>query len=62
MVLEKGRYLGCFAILHYGDIEVTEKCVNSLLTLNQIQDCLIMILDNDLRGNAQEKFLNMYKS
>ena len=62
MVLEKSRYLGCFAILHYGDIEVTEQCVNSLLTLNQIQDCLIMILDNDLRGNAQDKFLNMYKS
>lgn len=62
MTLQKNGYLGCFGILHYGDVEVTKQCVNSLLKLNQIQDCLIMILDNDLRMNAKEEFLSMYKS
>ena len=62
MTLQKKGYLGCFGILHYGDVEVTKQCVNSLLKLNQIQDCLIMILDNDLRMNAKEDFFSMYKS
>ena len=61
MTLQKDGYLGCFGILHYGDVEVTKQCVNSLLKLNQIQDCLIMILDNDLRMNAKEEFSSMYR-
>lgn len=62
MALEKDSFLGCFGILHYGDIGITKKCVNSLLQLNRIQDCLIVILDNDLRMNAKKEFLDIYKS
>lgn len=62
MLSERDSFLGCFGILHYGDIEVTEKCINSLLKLNKIQDCLIMILDNDLRRNAKEYFSKTYQS
>ena len=62
MVSEKDSFLGCFGVLHYGDIEVTKKCIDSLLKLNKIQDCLIMILDNDLRTNAKEDFYRMYQS
>lgn len=60
-LLEKDAFLGCFAVLHYGDIKITEKCINSLLKLNQIQDCLIVILDNDIRGNAREDLLKKYQ-
>lgn len=62
MVSERDSFLGCFGILHYGDIEVTKQCINSLLKINRIQDCLIMVLDNDSRDNAKEKFLDIYKS
>lgn len=62
MVIEKDSYLGCFGILHYGDIEVTKKCINSLLKLNNIHNCLIMILDNDLRTNAKEEFFRLFQS
>ena len=62
MVLGKDSILGCFGILHYGDIEVTKKCINSLLKLNHIQECLILILDNDLRRNAKEELFRMFKS
>lgn len=62
MVLERDNFLGCFGILHYGDIEVTKKCIHSLLKLNKIQDCLIIILDNDLRTNAKEEFSEMFEA
>ena len=60
VLLEKDGFLGCFAVLHYGDIKITANCINSLLKLNQIQDCLIVILDNDIRGNAKEDLLKKY--
>ena len=62
MTLERHDYFGCFGILHFGDIEVTKRCVDNLFQLNQIEDCLILILDNDLRKNAKEDFLRLYKS
>lgn len=62
MMLEKKSILGCFGILHYGDIEVTKKCINSLLNINQIKDCLIVILDNDLRRNAKEELSGIFKT
>ena len=62
MISERDSFLGCFGILHYGDIEVTKQCINSLLKINRIQDCLIMVLDNDSRDNAKEKLLDIYKS
>lgn len=62
MVVKRNEYLGCFGVLHYGDVDVTVQCVNSLLKLSQIQDCLILILDNDLRKNAKDFFLQKYQS
>ena len=60
MALERDSFLGCFGILHYGDIEVTRKCIHSLSKLDKIQDCLIMILDNDLRTDVKEDFSEMF--
>lgn len=62
LVLERDSFLGCFGVLHYGDIEVTKKCINSLLRLNKIQDCLIIILDNDLRTNAKKDLSRIFQS
>ena len=62
MAIGKKSYLGCFGILHYGDINVTKKCIDSLLKLNKIHGCLIMILDNDLRTNVKEDFERLYQS
>ena len=62
MLTKRESILGCFGILHYGNVGVTEKCIDSLLKLNKIQDCMIIVLDNDLRANAKEELSRKYQS
>ena len=54
--------LGCFTVLHYGNSDVTKRCVDSLLKLNRINECKILILDNDLRFDYKEEFDKLYSS
>ena len=46
----------CFAVLHYGNHDVTEKCVQSILKLRTKHQVRVLIIDNDSRKQEQERF------
>ncbi len=43
-----------FVILHYGDIKVTEECIDTILRLDFIEQCIIVVVDND-SGKSESK-------
>lgn len=45
---------GVFTVLHYGDIKPTFRCLVSLLKLNEIDECMIIVLNNDPNINAKD--------
>ena len=49
-----------FIILHYKLFNETVKCVNSLLRLEQIEDCLIIVYDNGSNNDSFEKLKKQY--
>lgn len=44
----------CFIILHYGDIEVTKKCVDSIGNLDN-KDNVVVLIDNDTKKSDEER-------
>ena len=51
-----------FAILHYLDFEVTKKCIDSLLKLDEIDNCKVVVLDNGSNNGSYEQLHNHYLS
>ena len=45
----------CFVILHYGDIHVTEECVDSIMQLTAGDKVQIVIVDNDFNKADSER-------
>lgn len=45
----------CFVILHYGDIDVTKKCIDSLMLLDSHKDYKIVLIDNDTHKSDEER-------
>lgn len=54
--------IGCFGILHYGAIEITIQCIESLLKIRRIEECLIIVFDNDLRNNIKNELVEYFDS
>ena len=44
-----------FVILHYGDIAVTRKCVNSILNMNQKEKLFIVVVDNEYLKDGDKR-------
>lgn len=44
-----------FVILHYGNIEVTKSCVDSILQLDTKDDVHIVVVDNDTHKTVKER-------
>lgn len=53
----------CFAVLHYGNHDVTEKCVQSILDLRTKHQIQVLIIDNDSKKKDEDRFeyLDIYK-
>lgn len=53
----------CFAILHYGDIEPTKICIESILNMNEKNDIEIVLIDNDTNKDDKQRAVlkNTYK-
>lgn len=45
----------CFVILHYGDLEVTKKCIDSLMPLDNHESFKIVLVDNDTHKSDEER-------
>ena len=45
----------CFVILHYKDYDVTDTCVQSILKMEQQERIRVVIVDNDIRKNEEER-------
>lgn len=45
----------CFVILHYKDNETTERCIQSILTMEQQERILIVVIDNDINEDSQKR-------
>lgn len=52
----------CFCLLHYLAINSTEECVDSLLKLDGIQDCKIVIYDNGTPNDEYHQLEKRYDS
>ena len=50
----------CFIILHYMDMKLTERTVESILGLDQIQDCKIIIVDNASLNRSGQMLVEKY--
>lgn len=46
----------CFIVLHYGEHNVTEDCVDSILKLKTNHDIQVLIVDNDSHKLRSERF------
>lgn len=44
-----------FVILHYGNVQVTKECVNSILQLHTEDDIHIVVVDNDTNKSDEER-------
>ena len=44
-----------FVILHYGDMTVTDKCVQSILRMEGWEQTLIVIVDNEVQRSVEER-------
>lgn len=51
----------CFVILHYMSEQVTEMCVSSLLKLDDIEECGILVYDNGSNNGSFEKLKNEFQ-
>lgn len=47
-----------FVILHYKDMSVTDKCVESILSMNSQEGIRIVIVDNDLQEQEEQRRKN----
>lgn len=47
----------CFVVLHYGDIQITKMCTDSILQLDKSEEIQIVIVDNDYQKSQQERIL-----
>lgn len=56
------KYNSCFGILHYGDIRITIRCIESLLRLKHIEECLIIVYDNDLGSDIKTSLSEYFGS
>lgn len=52
----------CFIVLHYQSYQATTMCVDSLLKLEGIESCLIIILDNGSPNDSYELLKNKYQN
>ena len=59
-MIDKKQYKIAFLILHYQNIDVTKKCINYLLRLNNIYNNYIVIIDNASPNGTGEIIKNMY--
>ena len=44
-----------FVILHYGNVQVTKECVDSILQLHTEDDIHVVVVDNDTNKSAEER-------
>lgn len=44
-----------FVILHYGDVRVTDRCIQSICRLSGSEDTLIVVVDNEVSRNRAER-------
>lgn len=51
-----------FVILHYQDIDTTEKCINSILSLDNINNINMIIVDNASPNNSGSLLQKKYES
>lgn len=51
----------CFLLLHFNDETLTYRAVDSLLQLNKIEYCKIVIIDNGSRNNSGSKIEKKYR-
>lgn len=51
---------GCFTVLHFGELSVTIRCIESLLKLRDIEKCKILILDNGTTNSSYAKLVDRY--
>lgn len=49
-----------FTILHYGNTKPTLECIDSLLNLFLIEECVILVLDNNSKTNIGESIQNRF--
>lgn len=49
-----------FSILHFGPYEVTKECIDSILKLNNFENCEIIIVDNFSANGSIEKLKKEY--
>ena len=47
--------LFCFVILHYKDLEVTDRCVRSILAMENQEQIRIVVVDNDIKEKASKR-------
>lgn len=45
----------CFLILHYGDPSVTDKCVDSILRLKDVENVQIIVIDNEVNKPEEDR-------
>lgn len=45
----------CFVILHYGELDVTKKCVDSIMKLDNTSNFKIVLIDNDTKKSDKER-------
>ena len=46
-----------FVVLHYGAVEVTERCVRSIFQLNNSQKIRVVVVDNDIQKSSEDRRL-----
>lgn len=52
---------GVFTILHFGKSDTTEACIESLLRLSRIKECMILVLDNNSNNGSFEVLSHRFK-
>ena len=58
----KNNQIYCFVILHYKTIEDTDKCIQSILQLNEALKARIVVLDNGSNNGTGEKLQKKYEA
>lgn len=56
----RNNQIYCFVILHYKTIEDTDKCIQSILQLNESLRARIVVLDNGSNNGSGEKLQKKY--
>ncbi|MBE5924453.1 MAG: glycosyltransferase family 2 protein [Lachnospiraceae bacterium] len=47
-----------FVILHYGAVDVTQHCIESIMKLDNSNECVVVIVDNDSDDDLSRKIAN----